>query len=84
MKYKISNNDTTVLSRHVAKHGYMLSREAGIYVDVLSRQLKAFASKGGKARALKLTPEQRSETASKAANARWSKGEELNNGLRST
>ena len=30
--------------------------------------------KGGKARAAKLTAEQRSETARKAARARWSKG----------
>jgi hypothetical protein len=32
------------------------------------------ASKGGEARAKKLTPEQRSEIARKAAKARWSKG----------
>lgn len=31
------------------------------------------ASKGGKARAEKLTPEQRNEIATKAANTRWSK-----------
>lgn len=30
--------------------------------------------KGGKARASKLTPEQRKEIAKKAANARWGKG----------
>ena len=84
MKYKISNNDTVVLSRPVAKHGYMLSRDAGIYVDVLSRQLKAFSSKGGRIRAAKLTSDQRIDIATKAANVRWSKGEEFNNGLRST
>jgi hypothetical protein len=32
-----------------------------------------FASKGGKARAEKLTPEQRSASARKAARARWAK-----------
>jgi hypothetical protein len=31
-------------------------------------------AKGGRARAKKLTPEQRSEIAKKAAKARWSKG----------
>ncbi|MEX2170584.1 MAG: hypothetical protein WD851_14810 [Pirellulales bacterium] len=31
--------------------------------------------KGGKARAAKLTPEQRAESARKAAKARWTKGE---------
>ena len=34
------------------------------------------ASKGGKARAEKLTPEERSEIARKAAKARWEKSEE--------
>lgn len=34
---------------------------------------KLGASKGGKARAEKLTPEQRSEIARKAAKARWAK-----------
>jgi hypothetical protein len=34
---------------------------------------KLGASKGGKARAEKLTPEQRSEIAKKAAKARWAK-----------
>ncbi len=34
---------------------------------------KALGSKGGKARAAKLTPEQRSEIAKKAAAKRWSK-----------
>ncbi len=34
---------------------------------------KAMGTKGGKARAAKLTPEQRSEIAKKAAAARWSK-----------
>lgn len=34
---------------------------------------KLGASKGGKARAEKLTPEQRSAIAKKAANARWAK-----------
>ncbi len=33
---------------------------------------KALGSKGGKARAKKLTPEQRSEIAKKAAKKRWS------------
>ena len=32
---------------------------------------KALGAKGGKARAAKLTPEQRSEIAKKAASARW-------------
>jgi DNA-binding HxlR family transcriptional regulator len=73
MKYTISNNDTTVLSRQPAMHERMLSR-----------QLKALGSKGGKARAIKLTPDQRKEIAIKAANTRWQKGEEFSNGLRST
>ncbi len=34
---------------------------------------KALGSKGGKARAAKMTPEQRSEIARKAAQKRWSK-----------
>lgn len=34
---------------------------------------KLGASKGGEARAAKLTPEERSEIARKAANARWAK-----------
>lgn len=34
---------------------------------------KAMGAKGGKARAAKLTPEQRSEIAKKAAAKRWSK-----------
>ena len=34
---------------------------------------KEFSSKGGKATAAKLTPEQRSEVARKAAKARWEK-----------
>ena len=34
---------------------------------------KALGAKGGKARALKLTPEQRSEIARKAAAKRWAK-----------
>ncbi len=66
MKYKISNNDTTVLSRQPAMHEVMLSR-----------QLKALGSKGGKARALKLTPDERKDIAVKAATARWSKGEQI-------
>jgi hypothetical protein len=37
---------------------------------------KLGASKGGKARAKKLTPEQRSEIAKKAAQARWAKKRE--------
>ena len=37
---------------------------------------KLGASKGGKARAKKLTPEQRSEIAKKAAEARWAKKRE--------
>jgi hypothetical protein len=39
--------------------------------------LKQFRSLGGKARARRLTPEQRSESARKAANARWAKIENL-------
>jgi hypothetical protein len=35
-----------------------------------------FARKGGKARAQKLTPEQRRESARKAAKARWAKRKE--------
>ena len=34
----------------------------------------ALGRRGGKARIIKLTPEQRSEIAQKAAKARWSKG----------
>lgn len=34
--------------------------------------------KGGKARAAKMTPEERSEAAKKAAEARWSKGKSAN------
>ena len=71
MKYNISNNAPTVLSRQPAMHE-----------QVLSRQLKALGSKGGKARAIKLTPDQRIEIATKAAIARWSKKEE-NNDIRS-
>ena len=36
---------------------------------------KALGAKGGKARAMKLTPEQRSETARAAAHARWKKSD---------
>jgi hypothetical protein len=37
----------------------------------------ALGQKGGKARRNKLTPERRSEIASKAAKARWSKNQEI-------
>ncbi len=35
------------------------------------------SSKGGRARAAKLTPEQRSEAARKAVNARWTKARQI-------
>ena len=41
------------------------------YVDP---RLRGGGLKGGKARAVKLTPEQRSEIAKKAAGARWGSG----------
>jgi len=41
--------------------------------DVLSDYLRKLGSKGGKATAKKLTPEQRKAAAQKAAKARWSK-----------
>lgn len=59
---KITNNDPFLLSRQPAMHEQMLSR-----------QLKALGSKGGKARAIKLTPDRRQEIAIKAANSRWQK-----------
>lgn len=36
--------------------------------------MRSMASKGGKARSLKLSPERRSEIAREAANRRWGKG----------
>ena len=41
--------------------------------DVLSDYLRKLGSKGGKATAKKLTPEERKAAARKAAKARWSK-----------
>jgi len=43
---------------------------------MLTRKLKALASAGGKARAAKLTPEQRIDIAVKAASARWANTKE--------
>ena len=78
---KISNS-VAMISRPVGTHEGMLSRLPSMHQVVLSRQLKALASKGGKARAIKLTSDQRTEIAVKAANARWSKGEENNGTIR--
>lgn len=43
------------------------------FEDGKNKAAKALGSKGGKARALKLTPEQRREIAEQAASARWKK-----------
>ena len=69
MKYKITNNDPQLLSRQPAMHEQMLSR-----------QLKALGSKGGKARAAKLTQERKIEIAVNAASARWANNKEKDNG----
>ena len=42
--------------------------------DLLAEKAQRLGSKGGHARATKLTPEQRSEAARLAAAARWKKG----------
>jgi hypothetical protein len=76
-RYKITNNDP-MLSRRLDKPGEMLSRHPLKHNPMLSRQLKVIAAKSVTARLKKTTPEQRKEIASKAANARWAKGE--NNG----
>jgi hypothetical protein len=70
VNYKISNNEA-MLTRQPHKHNPMLTR-----------QLKLISAKGVEARAKILTPEQRKEIASKAAQARWSNKKD-NNELRS-
>lgn len=75
-KYKISNNDP-MLTRQLDKPGVMLTRQLKVHNPVLTRQLKVISAKGVAARAVKLTPEQRKEIASKAAQARWRQGEHI-------
>ena len=57
----------------------MLARIAGVWhhVDMAESYASQFARKGGQARARKLTPEQRSESARKAVEARWAKQKQL-------
>ena len=57
----------------------MLARIARVWDDVEMAESYAsqFARKGGQARARKLTPEQRSESARKAVEARWAKQKKL-------
>jgi hypothetical protein len=50
-----------------------MSRDAMVTKNELSEYLRKLGSKGGKATAKKLTPEQRKESARKAAQARWAK-----------
>jgi hypothetical protein len=46
-------------------------------VEMAESYASQFARKGGQARARKLTPEQRSESARKAVEARWAKQKKL-------
>jgi hypothetical protein len=45
--------------------------------DELSEYLRKLGRKGGKATAKRLTPEQRKESAKKAAQARWAKHKKI-------
>jgi hypothetical protein len=58
---------------------FLLARIQAAYDE--SRMMESYASqfarKGGHARAQKLTPEERSESARKAVQARWAKAEKL-------
>ncbi len=49
------------------------NRKAGSHGDSLREYASSFASLGGKARAKKLSPEQRREIARKAVLARWAR-----------
>jgi hypothetical protein len=46
-------------------------------MTTLSEHLSQLGKKGGKARAKKMTPEERSDSARKAVEARWAKTREL-------
>lgn len=85
-----SLSDGRVLS--LSYPGDLTAAEVAEVADWLALLLKKFrrcaaesplsqlGSAGGKARAAKLTPKQRSETARKAANARWGNGADANHG----
>jgi hypothetical protein len=49
-------------------NGYMAAKKEPVLIDV-----RAMARLGGKARAKSMTPEERSESARKAVQARWAK-----------
>ena len=67
---KVSNNEP-LLTRQYSNPDVVLTYPSTRFNPVLTRQLKLISSKGVAARAMKTTPEQRKEIASKAAQARW-------------
>jgi hypothetical protein len=70
-KRKKKEHDFAVTAFRVVQEA--TGQESGIDYAVIGRK---GGLKGGKARAQKLTPEERSTIAQKAAIARWGKGEE--------
>jgi hypothetical protein len=69
MYYKSMNKDVNVIASNIV--GQVTSESSKNPNAVALGRLGGL--KGGKARASKLTPEQRKEIAKKAAKARWSK-----------
>jgi hypothetical protein len=57
-----------------------MSRGMMVTKDEMSEYLRKLGRKGGKATAKKLTPEQRKESARKAAEARWKKAQKAQDG----
>lgn len=71
---KRSSKDTNVLATHIVEQATGESRPKDSTKNPAAVALGHLGGlKGGKARANKLTPEQRKEIAQKAAKARWSK-----------
>jgi len=69
---KRSSKDINVIAANVI--GHVINDEAQVAKNPAAVTLgRLGGKKGGKARAQKLTPEQRSEIARKAAKARWAK-----------
>jgi hypothetical protein len=61
------------VSSRLVKRKYSIP-SAAVHVEISHRFLRKIGAIGGKARAAKLTPRQRSMLARKMARARWAKG----------
>ena len=73
----VDDGDATADLGGWGRHGVHAAIEDAIRAAV-AEAVAGLGSRGGKARAAKLTPEQRAEIARKAANARWAKADKVN------